>query len=57
MKAPTGGIILVDSIHIRMSLVRLVGEKAIAQAAGTATIRPRIVEPKAMITELAKWRK
>ena len=57
MKAPTGGIIFVDSIHINTSLVRLVGENAMAQAAGTATSRPRIVEPKAMMTELPKWRK
>ena len=35
---PTAGIILVESIHIRMSLVRLVGEKAIAQAAGMPTM-------------------
>ena len=37
-----------------MSLVRLVGEKAIDQAAGTATISARMVEPAAMTTELKK---
>ena len=35
-ETPTAGIILVDSIHIRMSLVRRVGEKAIDHAAGMA---------------------
>jgi hypothetical protein len=45
---------LVDSIHIRMSLVRLVGENAMAQAAGTATISARSVEPTEMITEFMK---
>jgi len=36
---PAAGIILVESIHIRMSLVRFDGENAIDQAAGTAISR------------------
>ena len=45
MRAPTGGIIFVDSIHISRSLVRLPGENAMAQAAGTAKTSPTRVEP------------
>ena len=45
MKTPAPGIILVESIHISRSLVRLVGEKAIAQAAGTEISRPTRLAP------------
>ena len=47
---------MVDSIQSRMSLVRFDGTKAIDQAAGTAMMTPRIVEPPAMITEFHKNR-
>jgi hypothetical protein len=51
MRAPTGGIILVESIHIRRSLVRLPGAKAMAQAEGMAITRAKSVEPSASMTE------
>ena len=41
MRAPTGGIILVESIHIRRSLVRFPGAKAMAQAEGMAITRAK----------------
>ena len=56
-KTPTAGIILVDSIHINRSLVRLPGTKAIAQAAGMAITRARMVEPNDRITEFEKNRR
>jgi hypothetical protein len=39
-----------------MSLVRFEGTKAIDQAAGTAMIMPRSVEPPAMMTEFHRNR-
>ncbi|MNL68969.1 hypothetical protein D3C87_1937710 [compost metagenome] len=50
-RTATEGIILVESIHIRMSLVRLVGANAMAQAEGMAMISARMVEPTERITE------
>ena len=41
---------------MRMFLVFLVGEKAMAHAAGTAMRRPSTVEPTAMMIELVKKR-
>ena len=52
MNTPAPGIILVDSIHISRSLVRLVGANAIAQAAGTAMIRPTTLAPTDSTIEL-----
>ena len=52
---PTGGIILVDSIHSRVPRVRSVGAKAMAQAAGTAMIKASSTEPPAMMIELSAW--
>src|ERR1700759_2519390 len=49
--APTGGIILVDSIHIRMSLVRLLGKNAIEYAAGAAMTSPTMVDTMLVISE------
>jgi hypothetical protein len=43
---------LVDSIHIKTSLVRLVGAKAMAQAAGMPMTRPIRVEPTETMIEL-----
>ena len=51
MRAPTGGIILVESIHIRRSLVRFPGAKAMAQAEGMAMTRAKKVEPSARMIE------
>ena len=39
--APTAGIILVESIHISTSLVRLLLKKAIEYAAGAASSQPQ----------------
>ena len=49
--APTAGIILVDSIHIRMSRVLRVRKNAIEYAAGAAIIRPSRVETTLVTTE------
>ncbi len=48
---------MVESIHIRRSLVRFPGAKAMAQADGMAMSSAIRVEPTEMITELKKWRK
>ena len=49
--APTAGIILVDSIHIRMSRVRRVRKKAIEYAAGAAIANPSSVDATLVISE------
>ena len=49
--APTAGIILVESIHIKMSLVYLPLKKAMAYAAGAASSRPSSVESTLVMTE------
>ncbi len=57
MRAPTGGIILVESIHISRSLVRLPGAKAMAQAAGMAKSSETSVEPSDRMTEFMAKRR
>ena len=54
ISTPTGGSILVDSIHIKIFLVCLPGTNAIAQAEGIATSNAKNVDPSDIITELLK---
>ena len=53
--APTAGIILVESIHMRMSLVYLPLKKAMAYAAGAASISPTRVDSTLVMTEFLAY--
>ena len=55
--APTAGIILVDNIHIKISLVRWLRKKAIEYAAGAANARPSKVLATLVTSELPAYSK
>ena len=55
--APTAGIILVESIHIKISLVCLLLKKAIEYAAGAASSKPSTVDNTLVMTEFLAYNK